>query len=77
MLFNKWDEQIREAEQVAEGASTAARNIIDCVNENLHRENLIVETTPGYLPNAQQLQTYWKQKTQEKAEAIQGLTKLN
>jgi len=77
MLFNKWDEQIRETEQAAEGAATAANSIIDCVNENLHRENLIAKTTLGYLPNLQQLKTDWKQKAQEKAEAIQGLTKLN
>lgn len=57
MLFNKWDEQIREAEQATEGAATAARSIIDCVNENFHRENLIAEITLGYLPNAQQLET--------------------
>ena len=77
ILFNKWDEKIREAKQATEGAATTANSIIDCVNENLHRENLIAETTPGYLPNVQQLQTNWKQKAQEKAETIQGLTKLN
>ena len=60
MLFNKWDEQIKEAEQAAEGASTTSNSIIDCVNENLHRENLIAETTPGYLPNIQQRQTNWR-----------------
>lgn len=31
MLFNKWDEQIRGAEQVAEGVATAASRLIDCV----------------------------------------------
>lgn len=46
MFFNKWDEKIREAEQVAEGAAMAASRLINCVNENLHRANLIAETTP-------------------------------
>lgn len=55
MLFNKWDAQIRKAEQVAEEAATTAKNVIDCVNENLHRENLISETTPGFLSNVQHL----------------------
>ena len=41
MLFNKWDEKIREEEQAAEEAATTASNLIDCVNENLHREKLI------------------------------------
>ena len=60
MLFNKWDEQIREAEQAAEGAATTTNSLIDCVNENLQRANLIAETTLGYLPNAQQLEAEWK-----------------
>ena len=77
MLFNKWDAQIRKAEQAVEEAATTANNFIDCINENLHRENLILETTPGYLPNVQHLQTSWRQKAQEKAEPIQRLTKLN
>ena len=77
MLFNKWDEQIRGAEQAAEGAATTASRLIDCVNENLHRANLIAETTPGYLPNAQQLEADWKQRAQEKAKVIQRLSKLN
>lgn len=57
MLFNKWDTRIRKAEQSAEEAARAENNIIDCINENLHRENIISETTPGYLPNVQHLQT--------------------
>ena len=77
MLFNKWDEQIRGAEQAAEGVATVESRLIDCVNENLHRENLITETTPRYLPNAQQLEADWKQRAQEKAKVIQRLSKLN
>jgi len=38
IIFSKWDKQIREAEQATKGAATAANNIIDCVNENLHKE---------------------------------------
>lgn len=48
-LFSKWDNQIRQAEQAAETAATQASILIDCVNENLERANLIQETTPGYL----------------------------
>lgn len=77
ILFNKWDAQIGKAEQVAEEAATTANSVIDCINENLHRENLISETSPGYLPKAQQLHTGWRQKAQEKAESIKRLTKLN
>ena len=77
MLFNNWDVQVREAEKVAEEAATAISHITDCVNENLHKVNLISETIPGYLPQAQQLQIEWKQKAEEKAKSIQGLTKLN
>ena len=51
LLFNKWDDQIRQEEQAAETAATQASVLIDCVNENLHRANLITETTPRYLPN--------------------------
>ena len=51
LLFNKWDDQIRQAEQAAETAATQANILIDCVNENLQRANLIAETTLGYLPN--------------------------
>ena len=55
MLFNKWDAQIREAEKAVEEAATTTSNITDCVNENLHKVNLILETIPGYLPQTQQL----------------------
>ena len=55
ILFNNWDSQIRKAEQATEEVATAASNIIDFINENLHKENLISETTLGYLPKAQQL----------------------
>ena len=57
ILFNNWDAQIRKAEQAAEEAATTASNIIDCISENLHKANLISETTPRYLPKAEQLQT--------------------
>lgn len=61
-LFNKWDEQITQAEQAAETAATQASILIDCVNENLHRANLIIETTPGYLPSKLQLEIECRQK---------------
>ena len=57
MLFHKWDAYIRKAERASEEAAIAANNVIDCVNENLHRENLISETTLGVLPKAQHLKT--------------------
>jgi len=77
LLFNKWDDQIKEAEQAAETTATAASSLIDCVNENLHRENLTIETTLGYLPNKLQLEAEYKQRVQEKAKTIQGLNRLN
>lgn len=77
LLFNKWDDQIKEAEKAAETAATIASILIDCVNENLHRANLIGETTPGYLPNKLQLEADWKQKAQEKGKEIQVLKRLN
>ena len=76
LLFNKWDDQIRQAERAAETVATQESILIDCVNENLHRANLIAETTPGYLPNKLQLETEWKQKAREKGKAIQALNKL-
>ena len=60
-----------------EEAATTTNNVIDCVNENLHRANLIAKTTLGFLPKAQKLKTSWKQKAEEKAELIKKLTKLN
>jgi len=51
LLFNKWDDQIREAEKAAEITATTANILVDCVNENFHSANLIAETTPGYFPN--------------------------
>ena len=57
IIFNNWDAQIRKAKQAVEEATTTTNNIIDCINENLHKENMISQTTPGYLPKAQQLQT--------------------
>jgi len=61
LLFNRWDDQIKEAEKAAEMAATTASILIDSVNENLHRANLIAETTSGYLPNKQRLEEEWKQ----------------
>ena len=52
MLFHKWDAQIKNVEQAAEEVVTATNNVIDYVNENLHRANLISETAPGFLPKA-------------------------
>ena len=77
LLFNKWDEQITQAEQAAESAATQASILIDCVNENLHRANLISETTPGYLPSTLQLEAEWKQKAQANGKTIQALARLN
>ena len=56
ILFKNWDAQIRRAEKVAEKAATAANTLTDCVNDNLHKANLISETVPGYLPQENQLQ---------------------
>ena len=77
LLFNKWDDQIRQAEQATETTATQASILIDCVNENSHRANLIAETTPGYLPNKLQLETEWRQKVQVKGKATQALARLN
>ena len=77
ILFNNWDAQIKRAEKAAEEVATAANTLTDCVNDNLHKANLIPETVPGYLPQANQLQTEWRQKAEERAKSIQGLTRLN
>ena len=77
LLFNKWDEQITQAEQAAETAATQASILIDCVNENLHRANLISETTPGYLLSTLQLEAEWRQRTQANGKTIQALARLN
>ena len=60
ILFNNLDAQIRKAKKAEEEAATTASSIIDCINENLRKANLISETTPGYLPKSQKLQTDWK-----------------
>ena len=72
MLFSIWDAKIREAEKAAEEATTIASNMTDCVNGNFHKVNLISETIPRYLPQAQKLQTEWNQKAEEKAKSIQN-----
>ena len=77
ILFNNWDAHIRRAEKAAEEASTVASSLTDCINDNLHKANLISETVPGYLPQAHQLQTEWRQKAEEREKSIQGLTRLN
>ena len=46
ILFNNWDAQIRRAEKAAEEAATAANTLTNCVNDNLHKANLIPETVP-------------------------------
>ena len=66
-----------KSEQVAQELAIATNDIIDCVNENLHRANLISETAPRFIRKAQQLQTHWRQKAEEKAGSIKKLTKLN
>ena len=43
--------------KTTEETATTANTLTDCVNDNLHKENLISETVPGYLPQAHQLQT--------------------
>ena len=56
ILFNNWDAQVRKAEQVAEEAATTTNSVIDYISENLHKENMISETTLGHLPKVQKLQ---------------------
>ena len=58
-------------------AATTASILVDSVNKNLYRANLIAETTPGYLPNKQQLEAEWRQKAQVKGKEIQALNRLN
>ena len=77
ILFSNWDAQIRRAERAAEKASTAANTLTDCVNDNLHKANLISETVPGYLPQVNQLQAEWRQKAEEREKSIQRLIRLN
>jgi len=60
-----------------EEAATIANSVIECINENLHKANLILETTPGFLPKAKKIQTKWKQTVEEKAEVIIKVNKLN
>jgi len=60
ILFVNWDSQLRKAKQAVEDVATATNNVIECLNENLHNSNLVVETTPGFLSNAKQLQAVWK-----------------
>lgn len=57
--------------------ATVANTLTDCVNENLHKANLIPETVLGYLPRANQLQIEWRQKAEEREKSIQELTRLN
>jgi len=56
MLFAKWDSQLKEVEHPMEEGATTTNNVIECINENLHKPNLISEATLGFLPRAQQLQ---------------------
>ena len=69
--------QLKEVEQAMEEAAEVANNVINCINKNLHTTNLISETTPGFLLEAQQLQTRWKQIVEEKTESIKQINKLN
>ena len=69
--------QIRRAEKAAEEATTAANILTDCVNDNLHKANLISETILGYLPQAHQLKKEWRQNAEEKEKSIQGIKRLN
>lgn len=55
----------------------ASNSVIECVNENIHKANLVAETTPGFLPKAQQLQAVWKQAMKERAEVIKHVNRLN
>lgn len=77
LLFYRWDDQIKEAEKAAEMEATMASILIDSVNENSHRENLIAETTLGYLLNKQRLESEWRQKAEEKQKELQALNRLN
>lgn len=38
---------------------------------------MVAETTPSFLPKAQQLQAVWKQAVEERAEAIKQVNRLN
>jgi len=77
ILFAKWDSWLKEVEQAMEDAVEAPNNVIECVNENLHKANLVAETAPGFLPKAQQLQLVWKQVAEEKVETIKQVNRLN
>lgn len=77
ILFVKWDSRLKEAEQAMEDAAVEANSVIDCINENLHKANLVAKTTPGFIPEAQKLQVVWKQASEEREEAIKQVNRLN
>jgi len=53
ILFAKWDSQLKEAEQVMEDVAPTSNSVIECINENLDKANLVAETTLRFLPKAQ------------------------
>lgn len=53
ILYAKWDPRLKEVEQAMEDVVLVANNVIECINENLHKANLVAESTPGFLQKAQ------------------------
>ena len=77
ILFSKWDSRIKEEKQATKDATTTINSVIEYVNENLHNANLVAETTPRFLPKVKQLQAVWKWASEERAEVIRQVNRLN
>lgn len=60
ILFASWDSQLEEAEKVRVDVVAVVKITIENINENLHGANLVVESIPGFLPDAKQVEQQWK-----------------
>lgn len=41
ILFAKWDSRLKKEKQAMEDVAAATNSVIKCINENLHKANLV------------------------------------
>ena len=56
ILFADWDYWLKRIERKITVTTATTNNIIEAINKNLHGADLVVESIPGFLPNANQLE---------------------
>ena len=59
-FFLEWETQLIKEERATSRARVVMNNLVELINNNLYRANLISDCIPGKLPKVKELEKQWK-----------------